>query len=97
MDDRNQVFLEQFADAAKYLDGASDQSISLKVRDNVGSYEEYQELLRLLDQETGVRSKRVPGAFQGKGDIIQTSKTKVLIVEHETGLEFLTSRGRLRR
>ena len=97
MDDRNQVFLEQFADAAKYLDVASDQLISLKVRENVSSYEEYQELLRLLVQETEVRSKGVPGAFQGKGYIIQNSKTKVLIVEHETGLEFLTSRGRLRR
>ncbi len=93
MNDREQAFGAKFASGAKYLDSSPNQLASLKVRGNVGSYHEYQELLHALEHEAGVRSRSVQGDFQGNGYLVEQSKTKVLIVEHETGLEILYIAG----
>ena len=93
MDYRQKVFVAKFAEGARYLNAVSDQLISLKVREDINDHREYQELLRLLGQEAGVRSKEIPGAFNGKGYLVENSKTKVVVVEHETGLEILFIAG----
>jgi hypothetical protein len=93
MDYREQAFRDKFADAATHLAAAPEQLASLKLRGDVGDYREYQELLRALEHEAGVRSRSVQGNFQGNGYLIEQSKTRVVIVEHETGLEILYIAG----
>ncbi|MBN2021224.1 MAG: hypothetical protein JW809_00380 [Pirellulales bacterium] len=63
--------------------------MSLKIRENVGGYHDYHVLLRELEREAGIQSQDVQGNFQGNGYLVEQSKTKVIVVEHETGLEIL--------
>jgi hypothetical protein len=93
MNHREQAFRNKFADAATHLGAAPEQLASLKIRENVGGYEEYHELLHALEHHAGIRSRSVQGDFQGNGYLVEQSKTKVVIVEHETGLEVLYIAG----
>jgi hypothetical protein len=93
MDHRQKAFQEKFADGAKLLGTAAEQLVSLKVRDNVTSYEEYHELIHALDHEMGINSQRIQGNFKGNGYLVENSNTKIIIVEHETGLEILYIAG----
>jgi hypothetical protein len=93
MDTREQAFREKFAGAANHLGCAPEQLISLKFRGGVNSYQEYKELLHALEHEAGVRHTPLQGNFQGNGYLVEKSRTKVIIVEHETGLEILYIAG----
>ncbi len=93
VDYREKAFKEKFADAAAQLGVSSEQIVSLKVRENVGAYHEYQELLGVLGREARIDHAPVPGNFQGKGHLVGDTKTKIIIVEHETGLEILYVAG----
>jgi hypothetical protein len=93
MDWREKKFREKFAAAAAHLNSTSGQIVSLKLRENIGSHNEYQELLHALEREGGIRSTRLDGNFQGGAYLLGNSKTKVIIVEHETGLEILYISG----
>lgn len=93
MDHREQAFRNKFADAAPHLGAAPEQLASLKIRGNVGGYHEYHELLHALEHEAGIRSKGIQGDFQGNGYLVEHWKTRLIIVEHETGLEILYVAG----
>lgn len=93
MDTREHAFREKFAGAASHLGCTPEQLISLKLRGGVSSYQEYKELLHALEHEAGVRHTPLQGNFQGNGYLVEKSRTKVIIVEHETGLEILYIAG----
>jgi hypothetical protein len=93
MDQRTQAFRDKFADAANHLGCIPEQLISVKIRDGVNSYQEYKELLQLLEHEAGIRNTPLQGNFRGNAYLIEKSLTKVIIVEHETGLEILYIAG----
>ena len=93
MDYREIAFKAKLADAASQLGVPVEQIVSMKVRENVGGYREYQELLDALQREAGLDHSPVDGKFQGNGHLVGNAKTKVIVVEHETGLEILYIAG----
>ena len=92
---RQSEFEDKFLDAAEFLGCRPNELVSLKLRESVVNYQEYRKLLQELEHEAGVRSKEVQGKFRGTGHLIENSKTKVIVVEHETGLEILYIAGPL--
>jgi len=92
-DYRKNAFDVKFASAAKAFGVTSDKIVSLKIRDNVGSYSEYQDLIHSLEKEFGFHCSPVTGDLQGRGHLLTKEKTKVILVEHETGLEILYIAG----
>ena len=92
-DYRQKTFKAKFTSASKHLGVDPDQVISLKLRDMVASYSEYQELLHVLEQEVGIHWSEVDGNLQGKGYLVDHDDQKVIVVEHETGLELLYIAG----
>jgi hypothetical protein len=93
MNDREQRFMNKFTDAARHLGSAAEKIVSLKVREDVGGYHDYRHLLQELEHEAGIRSREIQGAFAGGAYLLENSKTKVIVVEHETGLEVLYIAG----
>ncbi len=93
MDHREESFQRKFSSAAQHLNVSRDRIVSLKFRENVGSYNDYRELLDTLQHEAGVHYSEVDGDLQGRGYIVGLEKVKLLLVEHETGLEVLYIAG----
>jgi hypothetical protein len=93
MDYREANFRKKFADAARHFGVEPEQIVSLKVRDNVGSYSEYHRLLQDIEQEAGLRYTEIHGDLQGRGYLLADGENKVIVVEHETGLEILYVAG----
>lgn len=93
MDYRTEAFLRKFGDAARHLSVRPDQIVSLKLRENVNSYAEYGELLHELEHAAGLRYAPVDGDLQGQGYLISHGKAKIIVVEHEAGLEILYIAG----
>jgi len=92
-DHREAAFRTKFMNASKHLGVAPDQVISLKFRDIVSSYNEYHEMLRILDNEAGIQSSPIKEDLQGKGHLVGQGHQKIIVVEHETGLELLYIAG----
>jgi len=93
MDYREEAFRRKFNNAAHHLNVSADQIVSLKFRENVGSYGDYRDLLDTLEHEAGIHYSEVDGDLQGRGYIVGLEKAKLLLVEHETGLEVLYIAG----
>jgi len=93
MDYREKVFKAKFKSAGQHLGVTPDQVISLKLRDNVSSYDEYHEMLKFLEHEAGLHWLEVDGNFQGRGYLVDNNDQKIIVVEHETGLEILYIAG----
>ncbi len=89
MDYRQQSFKERFDEAAKHLSTDSATIESMKVRDMVNGRGEYADLLHALENETDIRSTQLHGNFGSRAHLVQNSKTAIILVEHETGLELL--------
>lgn len=89
MNYRQETFKRKFTAAAELLSVRADQVVSLKLRENVGSHNDYQELVNWLRHEAGLRCSEVAGDLQGRGYILGLDSAKLLFVEHETGLEVL--------
>ena len=88
-----QTFKTKFNNAARQFNIAPNQVISLKLRETVSSYTEYQHLLDILEREAGIRWQKINEDLQGTGYLLTFSNSKVIIVEHETGLEILYIAG----
>jgi hypothetical protein len=86
-------FNAEFASAAKALGVTPEKIVSLKIRDNVSSYNEYRDLIHSLEREFGFQCSPVTGELQGRGHLLTKEKSKVIVVEHETGLEILYIAG----
>jgi hypothetical protein len=93
MDYREESFSRKFNSAAQHLNVSSDRIVSLKFRENVGSYGDYRELLDTLQHEAGIHYSEVDGDLQGRGYMVGLGTSKLLLVEHETGLEILYIAG----
>lgn len=93
MDYREESFRRKFSSAAKHLNVSAEQIVSLKFRENVGSYSDYRELVNMLQHEAGMHFSEVDGDLQGHGYLLGHEKTNLLLVEHETGLEILYIAG----
>ncbi len=93
MNYREQNFKNKFVNAAHHLNVRPEQIISLKLRENVGSHQAYQDLVDLLERDAGLRSIKISADLQGRGYLLSNTETKIIIVEHETGLELLYIAG----
>jgi len=93
MDYREQAFRTKFANSAKHLGVSQEEVISLKIRETVSSYGEYQSLIAALEIEAGLQCSKLTDDLQGHGYLLTDGKTKAIIVEHETGLEILYIAG----
>jgi hypothetical protein len=93
MDYREESFKRKFNAAAQHLSAPADQIVSLKLRETVSSYSDYRELVEMLQHEAGIHYSEVDGDLQGRGYLLSHEKTKLLLVEHETGLEILYIAG----
>ncbi len=95
MDSRTDAFVRKFSDAQHCLGSNSIHDlVSIKYRENVSSFT-YEEFIKgFLQGEMNLEAKQVKGDFRGRTWLIQDSdKHKVLLVEHETGLEILYIAG----
>ena len=92
-DYREAAFRTKFINAGKHLGVAPDQVISLKLRGLVSSYGEYHDMLRNLEHETGIPSSPIQDDLQGRGHLVGLGDQKIIVVEHETGLEILYIAG----
>jgi hypothetical protein len=92
-DYRQQAFKTKFQSAAAHLGVTPYQIVSLKLRDVVSSYSDYHDMLDGLEREVGVQSTPIKDDLQGKGYLVGKDKQKVIVVEHETGLEILYIAG----
>lgn len=93
MDSREKAFREKFASAGKHLGVAPNRIISLKLRDSVNSYVQYHEMLHILEHEAGICFSKLAGNLQGQGYLVEHEGQKIILVEHETGLEILYIAG----
>jgi len=93
MDYRAEAFRKKFNDASRHLGVKPSEIVSLKLRENVNSYAEYREFLHALERETGLQWSDVDGELQGKGYLLSDSSSRVIFVEHESGLEILYIAG----
>ncbi len=93
MDYREESFKRKFSSAAQHLNVGADQFVSLKFRENVGSCDDYRVLIDMLQNEAGILYSEVDGDLQGRGYMLGHGKTRLLLVEHETGLEILYIAG----
>lgn len=92
-DHRSRAFQAKFNSAGQHLSVEPNEIVSLKIRENVQSYSEYHKLLHSLEMQGGLHWSEVDGDFQGKGYLIDHDGQKIILVEHETGLEVLYIAG----
>ncbi|MEW6536476.1 MAG: hypothetical protein AB1454_12775 [Candidatus Auribacterota bacterium] len=93
MDYREKAFKEKFDNASLYLGVEPEQIVSLKFRETVSSYSEYHKLLDVLQRELHISYQKIDGNFQGTGYLVTDTNSKVILVEHESGLELLYIAG----
>lgn len=93
MDYREKTFREKFNNAARHLGVEPKQIVSLKFRETVSSYSEYHHLLDTLQREANISNQKLNDNFQGTGYLVTDRNSKIILVEHETGLELLYIAG----
>jgi hypothetical protein len=93
VDHRTETFKTKFSDAGRHLGVKPKEVVSLKLRENVSSYDEYRNFFRALEHEAGFQCTPVDGDLQGKGYLLSDGSSRVIVVEHETGLEILYIAG----
>jgi hypothetical protein len=96
MDNRTNQFVRKFKNAQTLLEpGSIHEIISLKYRENCVNNSEYVHFIdHYLRNEVGLEIKPANGDFWGKAWIVSgPRKNKIILVEHETGLEILYVAG----
>jgi len=93
MDYRGDSFRRKFADAAQLLGVPPEEIVSLKLRENVASYDEYRQLVEFLQHGAGVQWSEIQADLQGRGYLLADGSARVIVVEHESGLEVLYIAG----
>ena len=95
MDYREPKFGAKFEDAARQLGTVPHQVESLKLREHVeGDHAaQYRQLLQALANEAGLKSTPANGNSRGNGHVVENSKTKIILEEHESGLEIFYIAG----
>jgi len=93
MDYLEKAFKEKFENASLHLGVEPKQIVSLKFRETVSSYSEYHDLLDTLQREANISYQKLNESFQGTGYLVTDKNSKIILVEHETGLELLYIAG----
>lgn len=93
MNYREDSFRRKFTSAAQHLAVEPKQLVSLKLREIVNSYEDYRHLVEILQHEVGIKCSEIKADLQGRGYLLDDGKTKLILVEHESGLEILYIAG----
>jgi hypothetical protein len=93
MNSRTDAFIKKFTSASVSLKTTPENVISIKLRENVTNYEDYNKLIERLVLFAKVKIAPLQGNFQGDAFLITHSREKVILVEHETGLEILYAAG----
>ncbi len=93
MDHRTESFRRKFASAAQHLSVEPKHVVSLKLREDVRSYNDYVRLMNTLTNEEGLVCSEIGGDLQGRGYLISDGNNRLILVEHETGLELLYIAG----
>lgn len=93
MDYREKAFKEKFSNASLHLGVEPKQIVSLKFRETVSSYSEYHNLLDTLQREAGISHQKLNDNFQDTRYLVADKNSKIILVEHETGLELLYIAG----
>lgn len=96
MDNRTDQFVRKFKNAQSLLEsGSIHEIVSIKYRDNcVNNFEYVHFIDHHLQNELGLEINPVNGDFWGKAWIVSGPlKNKIILVEHETGLEILYIAG----
>jgi len=93
MDYREKTFKEKFNCAATHLKVKPEQIVSLKIRENISLHSVYRDLVESLKREAGVHCTDINNGLQGQGYLLGDKKSKIIVVEHETGLEILYIAG----
>lgn len=93
MDYREKTFKKKFCDASKKLGVQPEQVVSLKFRGDCVQHEEYKAFFDVLEREAGVPCFPIDGNLQGNAYQFGDDHTKIILVEHETGLEILYISG----
>lgn len=85
-------FLKKFAECGKHLAVTPSKIVSLKYRE-IRDYEYYKELLERLRNVDGLTVKDIGNALNGHAYLLSYGRQKIVLVEHETGLEILYIAG----
>src|SRR5258708_18815844 len=91
MDYRTKNFQEKFASASVILGLPPAEIMSVKLREMVNSYSEYDAFFHELEHHHRFRLTPVGGQFQGKGYALTDGRTTLILVQHESGLEILNA------
>lgn len=93
MDTRSEAFVRKFSSAQSHLGASRIQEItSLKDRGDCASDGAYAHFIRHCEDRFGWIAQQVQGDFQGRAWLVSDrGGNKVILIEHETGLEVLLS------
>ncbi len=92
MDNNEKYFHQKFIECGKILSVQSSDLVSLKYR-NMRNHQYYNDLLDNLGKVKGITIKDLGNILNGRAYLISANKQKIILVEHETGLEILYIAG----
>jgi hypothetical protein len=91
MDYRTKTFHEKFSAASAVLGVSPQEIMSVKMRDMINSYSEYDAFFHELEHRHNLTLTPVSGQFQGKGFSFSDGRSTIILVQHESGLEILNT------
>ncbi len=86
---RKETFKTRFDTAAFCFGVKSEQIVSLQLRETVSSSRDHHHLLSAVSGDAEFDFSVIESSLQGRGCLLWQGKTKVIIVEHTTGLKIL--------
>jgi len=95
MNNDDKYYISKFSSAQGYLQVDSIEKIaSIKIREN-SNYSSYRDLIEYIgSSNTRIKIKEAQGDFHGSGWVLEDEiDNRVLLIEHETGLEILYIAG----
>lgn len=92
MDNNEKYFQQKFKDCSLHLNAQSNDIISLKYREIRDNYF-YTELFVHLEKIKNLNVEKIGNTMGGNAYVISYGEQKIVIVEHETGLEILYIAG----
>jgi len=92
MDNNKKYFHQKFIECGKILSVQSSNLVSLKYRD-MRNHQDFTDLLVNLGNVNGLTIKELGNILNGRAYLISAYKQKIVLVEHETGLEILYVAG----
>ena len=92
MNGNSKYFEQKFNDCSKLLMSKPNDIVSLKYRD-IRDHDYYTELLDKLHAIRGIKIENIGRILNGQAYSVSYGEQKIILVEHETGLEILYISG----